>query len=259
MTHEESINELKRRMAREKARGLRYKKPIAKGLNIYDMMQKLEEIGEACAEVKWYEDQDEGDETLLAAMNGDLDEVYEFKMAFADLEGEAQRMYADMQAMFNIENFAWETEFDGEWYDSPADQNLFDSLLVGCASKHDLLGFDEYEQDYYGLSSFDGRLANEEADKRVMRKTKPEMLELFHQCSRLLLNYVGVTYRYDCLEASLKVLREQNDGALKIVRRIEELYNAAAEENTDYIWNDKQLEREWNDLLDALPAQAWIG
>lgn len=53
---------------RIKAMNLRYKKPIANGLNLYDIKSTLWDISEACGEVQYYVDCD--DETLLNALDG---------------------------------------------------------------------------------------------------------------------------------------------------------------------------------------------
>lgn len=70
---------------REKARQLLYKKPIVKELNLYAIKDKLFDIQGECEEVRWYTDSEDGEDSLLNALDGDEDEAYEFKMAFADL------------------------------------------------------------------------------------------------------------------------------------------------------------------------------
>ena len=69
---------------REKAKKLRYKKPIVKDINLWQIREDLEEMAEACDEVRYYWETD--DDTLLNALDGDEDEAYEFKMALADLK-----------------------------------------------------------------------------------------------------------------------------------------------------------------------------
>ena len=58
---------------RIKAMNLRYKKPIAKGLNLDDIRNSLWDISEACGDVQYYIDSD--DETLLNALDGDEDDA----------------------------------------------------------------------------------------------------------------------------------------------------------------------------------------
>lgn len=77
----------------EKAKGLRYKRPIASGMNLFTIRDELDEMREACDEIKWFESDEEN---LVAALDGDEDEAYEFRMAFADLCAELEQFYTDL-------------------------------------------------------------------------------------------------------------------------------------------------------------------
>lgn len=81
---------------RLKAKNLRYKKPIVKDLNLDKITEDLYDIMNECEDVRWYTDSDNGEDSLVNALNGEEDEVYEFKMAFADLCAECDRMYEDL-------------------------------------------------------------------------------------------------------------------------------------------------------------------
>lgn len=80
---------------RQKARQLRYKKPIVKDLNLINIQQELWDIREECENVHWFFDTDE--ETLINALDGNEDEAYEFKMMFADLCAEYEQMFTDLK------------------------------------------------------------------------------------------------------------------------------------------------------------------
>ena len=82
---------------KEKAIQMRYKKPIVRDLNLYTIEEELWEIQEECENVRWYTESEDGEDSLLNALNGDEDETYEFKMAFADLCAECERMISDLQ------------------------------------------------------------------------------------------------------------------------------------------------------------------
>ena len=49
---------------RNKAKQLRYKKPIVKNLNLDYITQDLWDIQDACEEVRWYTDSEDGNDTL---------------------------------------------------------------------------------------------------------------------------------------------------------------------------------------------------
>ena len=111
-----------------KARSLRYKKPISKNLNLYYIQQDLWDIQEECESIRWYTDSEDGEDSLINALEGNEDEAYEFKMAFADLCAECERMFEDLQE---------------EWV-----PECFDIFFV-AAGVGDYLGWDTYEGDYF--------------------------------------------------------------------------------------------------------------
>lgn len=129
---------------RNKAKQLRYKKPIVNNLNLDAITQDLWDIQEACEDVHWFTDSEDGEETLVNALCGDEDEAYEFKMAFADLCAECERMFDDL-------NEEWVPE-------------CFDIFFVSAGAGDEyggLLGYDNWEQDYFGISEIDSYAENE--------------------------------------------------------------------------------------------------
>lgn len=82
---------------RWKAKQLRYKKPIVRDLNLDKIQEDLWNIMEECENIRWYTDSDDGNDSLINALDGDGDEAYEFKMAFADLCAECERMQEDLR------------------------------------------------------------------------------------------------------------------------------------------------------------------
>ena len=78
---------------RFKAMHLRYKKPMVKNLNLEGITQDLWDIQEECENIRWYTDSEDGGDSLINALDGDEDEAYEFKMAFADLCAECEMMF----------------------------------------------------------------------------------------------------------------------------------------------------------------------
>ena len=222
---------------RIKAMNLRYKKPIAKGLNLDDIRNSLWDISEACGDVQYYIDSD--DETLLNALDGDEDDAYEFKMMFSTLSAECEQMQYDLG-----------NEYIPEYFD----------LFFAAVNKGgEMLGFDTYEGDYYGLGSFESTYANEEAVKKIKSLTKDKMIETMQCCFRVYQAYIGLTYRYDCIKSAMDILRSENTSYLKMIKEIEELYeNADGEtEGFKYCWNGSTL-KKLDRLLENVPQEAWI-
>jgi len=222
---------------RIKAQNLRYKKPIANGLNLDDIKNSLWDISEACTDVQYYIDCD--DDTLLNALDGDEDDAYEFKMMFSSLSAECEQMQYDL-----------DNEYVPEY---------FDLFFAAINKGGEMLGFDTYEQDYYGLSSFEGRLANEEAVKKMKALTKDQLIQAMQCCFGIYQAYIGLTYRYDCIKAAMDILRDENTGHLKMIKQIEELYEKANEETEGfrYLYIGETMGK-FEKLLENLPQEAWI-
>lgn len=74
----------------ERTRNMRYKRPALASMGDEYLIQELEAIQEACSDIHWITDQD--DDTLLNALDGDEEDAYEFRVAFADLEAKADHL-----------------------------------------------------------------------------------------------------------------------------------------------------------------------
>lgn len=223
---------------RDKARNLRYKKPIAKDLNLESIKEALWDISEACYDVQYYVDGDE--ETLLNALDGDEDDAYEFKMMFSDLVAECEQMQEDLR-----------NEFIPEY---------FDLFFAAISKGGEMLGYDTYEHDYYGLSSFESGLANKEAVRKMKSLTKDQLIEAMQVCFGIYQAYIGLQYRYDCIKAAMDILRDQNTGYLQMVKQIEEVYEKANEETEGFKWTYgcRPSLNEFDRLIDNMPQEAWI-
>lgn len=221
---------------KEKARQLRYKKPIAKNLNFDYISQDLWDIQDICEEVRWYTDTEDGEDSLLNALSGDEDEAYEFKMAFADLCAECERMREDL-------NEEWVPE-------------CFDIFFVAMG-QDDVLGWDSYEGDYFGITAYESDLAENESKEKLKKMTKDELIDASRQCFRVYQAYIGLRNRYDSLKAAIDILKDQNAGYLQIVKEIERIYEEAQEHQGDWAEYSKEW-KEFERYTNALPQEAWI-
>lgn len=194
------------------------------------------DIQEACEEIRWYTDSEDGEDSLINALSGDEDEAYEFKMAFADLCAECERMLEDLQE---------------EWV-----PECFDIFFVAVGAG-DLLGWDSYEGDYFGISSYESNLAEEDCKGKLKRMTKDELIDASRQCFIVYQAYIGLRNRYDSLKAAIDILRDQNTGVLQTVKEIERLYDTAQEKQGNYAEYSKEW-KEFDRYADALPQEAWI-
>lgn len=224
---------------RRKAIQLRYKKPIVRDLNLDSIQQDLWNIQEECETVRWYTDSEDGEDSLLNALDGDEDEAYEFKMAFADLCAECEKMSEDLRE---------------EWV-----PECFDIFFVAAGAGESyggLLGWDSYEGDYFGISCSNS-FAEDEAQKRLKQMTKDNLIAAVRQCFKVYQAYIGLRNRYDNLKSAIDILRDRNTGCLQTVTEINKLYEEASKDS----WSRKDWSnesREWKRYTDALPPEAWV-
>lgn len=223
-----------------RTRNLRYKRPALASMGWVSIWEELETIQEACGDIHWFIDQD--DETLLNALDGDEEDEWEFKMAFADLEAKADQLTNAIQ-----EWFGWDCK------DLERDYNDCTVALIG--NRYNTIGFDAVEEDYYSLTAYEQGLAYTEAGKRLMRKTKAEMLATIGQCFGILIAFLDLRQSYDYLKATFEILRDENTSLLKQIKEIEAAYDSADAAG----WYSSYPEvKRFDLLLDALPDRAWV-
>ncbi len=219
----------------EKAKQLLYKKPLVKDICLDSIQNFLWDAQSGCSDAMYYFDS--GDETLLNALDGDEDEEQEFKMMFADLEMECEQMEADL-----------DQEYVPECFD----------MFFAATYSHSMgpmLGYDEYEQDYYGLSPIEAEWGSEEARTRMMRMTKKELLDVARYCIKIFVAYEGLRSRYESLKAALDIIRDTNTAQLQVAQKINELYEQAAK---DGFWSWKGAAGEYDQLLAQIPQIEWL-
>ena len=222
---------------RRKARELRYRKAIVKDVNLDKIWEDLGEIQEACDDVRWYFEADGDGETLLNALDGNEDEAYEFRMMFADLSAECEKMQEDLQEEYIPE--------------------CFDAFFTAVNTEGTLLGWDPYEGDYMGLgSSYEDEKAVEEAKKKMQRKTKDQILEIARYCFKIFQAYIGIRHRYDCLKAAMDILKDENTGYIQIVKQIEEVYEKAVKDG--FYRGFGPHAAEFDRLISCMPQEVWI-
>ena len=223
---------------REKAKNLRYKKAAVSGLTLWEIREKLGEITEACDEVVYWMDSD--DQTLIDALDGDLDDVDRFKADFAVLSADADRMNDDL---YNV--YVRETPFDDILVTSGIDQQRGMSLL----------GYDELEGDYFGIENWMRDWAEKESVKRLKRLTKEQLLEAMAQTVAITFAFLGIQSRYQDLKAAIDILRAQNKEYLDSVKLLNELHAQLWDE-----WGhmDYKVERQMDAIIQRMPQEAFL-
>lgn len=219
-------------LKKKKARDLRYRKAIVKDINLSNITSDLYDIIEECYNVQYFMDNDE--ETLLNALDGDEDDAYEFKMMFSDLCAECEQMQEDLQSEYI--------------------PNYFDDFFTSVSNGEDLLGWDFFEGDYYGLyGGYEENLARNEARKRISILKKEEIIEGAQLCFRVFKAYMGLRHRYDCLKSAFDILKDENTKFLQVIKKINESYERA--NNSDFWGND---DYEFDKLIELMPSEVWL-
>lgn len=214
----------------EKAKNLRWKKAILAEFNLDSIQEELYNISCECDEVRWIVNGEEA--ALIDALDGDEEEAFELRIAFSDLSGECDQL-----------NDLLRNEYICEFFD-----DFLSGISEGSGMR--MVGYDSYEEDYYELTSYEGRNGCQEAKKRLERLTKAELLSAANQVFRVIVCFLNIRYKYDYLKASFDVLKGENTAFLDIIRQIEKEYQDACDD-----WN---AVRKFDSLVSALPDRVWV-
>lgn len=185
----------------DRSRELRYKQPALQSMGYHEVVSELDEIMEQCDEVTYYIDQD----SLVEALDGNDDDAWEFQMMFTNLSAKASELYDALMEM----------DVQGNYDDCTV-------ALIG--NRYSMVGFDDMEEDYFDLCSYESELAQTTAGKRLMRMTKNEMISTIGQCFGLLVAFLDLRQQYDYLKATIDILTDENHSILQQVKDIENAY-----------------------------------
>lgn len=116
-----------------RVRNLRYKRPALASLGYDAILTELWDIREACNDIHWFIEQ--GDETLLNALDGNEEDEYEFRMAFSDLE-------AKVDALDEVLD-NWR-----RWEEDGGERTYNDCTVALIGNRYRTIGYDAYEEDY---------------------------------------------------------------------------------------------------------------
>jgi hypothetical protein len=212
---------------------MRYKKSALAMIGLDSMSDELYDIATECDEIRWFMDDEE---TLIDALDGDSEEAWEFKMLFSDLSNKCEELSDFMR-----------DEYVTEYFD--------DFFVSALGNRYSIIGYDVEEQDYFNLSGFDTDLAQKESGKRIMRRTKEELVAISAQCFGLLVSFLDIHQKYDYLKVSFDILKGVNKSVLDAVKAIETAYSDAEKSGFDL---HEITTKEFDKFLSALPEQCWL-
>lgn len=216
----------KRRM---RAQALRYKRAALSTMGYDTIIAELEEISEACDDLRWAEDN-----CTEPVLDGDEDEGCGYRMDFSELSADCERL---------LEQLCDNSE-------------MFDDCTVALiGNRFQLVGYDGYETDYFALCSWESERAQTESAKRLLRMTKQEMLSTIGRSIGIMMAFYDLRQRYDYLRAALNVVLDHNLDTLHTVRGIEDAYSSWCDDGCR-AWGDTY--RALDRACDALDDIYWI-
>ncbi len=226
---------------KNKAMCLRYKTPALSDIGFEAILTGLSEIEDCCCEVQY--SLEDSPESIMDAFNGDTEEFNDFQMAFSDLEAKCEQLHEAIQ--------------DFRCYDPEItkDQHFDDCTVALIGNRYNLVGYDDYEEDYFHLSSYEAGLAQTEAGKRLMRLKKEDLIAEIGQAMGITVAYIDLKTAYDKLSTTLDIFKGENNSLSKQLRQIDEAYKKASEE--DFIDGYPSV-CTFNNLVAQLPPVVWL-
>lgn len=242
----------------ERCANLRFRKPALANMGYFDITEGLQEIQDECDRIHWWIDNDQ--DLLVNALNGE-EEAFNFRFAFSDLEADCTRMQENlMQLGWKFSNY--EDEYDDDDEAKGIELAFNDMTVALIGNRYNLVGFDDYEMDYFSLTGFDKRNAETTAAKRVMRMTKKEMLENIGGCMGIVLAYMDLQYKFDRLSATMDILQDKNQTMIDTIKDIEKAYAEWAKYTEFYhgyeICHNQEAKEHFEKLLEELPQEVWL-
>lgn len=128
-------------------------------------------------------------------------------------------------------------------------KEIWDDMTVSLLGYQEkVYGFDPAEEDYYAILECEENWAVEEAEKRLMRFTKEQLIHNFRKVLTTLILFFDIKAAHDCLTSIVEELDER--GA--ILERKNEKINQLYEELTGA--NAKEFDR----IIESVPPRMWV-
>ncbi|MDE5741084.1 MAG: hypothetical protein K2H90_01380 [Oscillospiraceae bacterium] len=197
-----------------------WKKSMLKSLNFYEIVEFLDEIGNN-GDPYGYEREESG-------------YYQEYKEQFDDLSDGAYRL--------------WDA-LDNSDYSDYSLRDIWDDMTVALLGYQEkVLGFDQVEEDYFAMLSYLEDAAVQEAEKRLMRFTKEQLIRNFRKVLTTLVLFFDIKAAHDCLTSIVEELDER--GA--ILERKNEKINRLYEELTG------SNAKDFDEIIQGIPPRMWV-
>ena len=220
-----------------KAKNDRYKRSALSMMQLEFIESELERISEECYE---YECSILEDDTLIDALDGETEDLYEYRFMFTDLAARCDSL-GDALRSANVSRH-------------------FDDFFVGIiGNKFEIVGYDGFEEDYFSLTGYETEWAQNESAKRLMKLTKENLLSVCGQCFGIAVSVLDIRHTFECLTSALDLLKGSRTALLANIQNIETAYAAAEQHNFRTYGHGSEATQHFNDLLWRLPDKVWVG
>ena len=230
-----------------KAEAIRYQKPITNDLNWEHITDRIYEISGECEDVRWMS---EDEEQLIDFLDGDEEKAFEYRFAFGSLAADCEQMIEDMEEIRRYDFMSADISDDG----AP----LFDLFFPAVGSSEEFYGYDQEIGDYFRLTSYQMDAAMNVAKKKLKRLTKDQLLDLAGMALNVARNYTSIEYRYNSLRECMDILKEKNDGMLRIVKGLEAAWENWCRKTDGGKYPCYSAEDTFDKQLREMPDRLWI-
>lgn len=220
----------------DRAFSLRHTRSFLERINYEYILTALSDIKDECCEMAYFDDKDI---TELLGNDGESDNEF--------------RLIA--QSLFETANSLYNRLTDQRTSDKGFNVgDVFDTVLTATAAiSEPRLGYDTYVEEDCELSDYECGLAKSAAQKRLAKYTKDQLLSIFGECFDIVWKWLDLIQGYDYLSATLGVMKDDKIAILKAIKRVDNAYNAAA--NNDFVGEPSY---EFEHIISDLPQEMWV-
>lgn len=166
---------------------------------------------------------------------GDDGYYQEYKELFDDLAGGASSLLDALN------------EYD--MYGGASIKDVWDEMTVALLGETQrVLGFDAVEQDYFGMIDCQENLAVEEAEKKLERLTKHDLIQYFRKVLVILVSFLDIKAAHDCLTSIVQELDEKGALLERKNEKINQIYGDLTGKNGE----------QFDSLVADLPQRMWV-
>lgn len=197
-----------------------WKKSMLKSLNYYEITDFLYEISDN-GDMYGYDREESG-------------YYQEYKEQFDDLSDGAYRL--------------WDA-LDNSDYSDYRLRDIWDDMTVALLGYQEkVLGFDQVEEDYFSMLTFLEDAAVQEAEKRLMRFTKEQLIKNFRKVLTTLVLFFDIKAAHDCLTSIVEELDERGAILERKNEKINRLYEDLTGANA----------KDFDEIIQGIPPRMWV-